>query len=402
MEIEIEQGHIQRLWTKNLIWILSIQVMSALAYHGYASLIPFIQSEFMLTKVEVGYMTSAMFLGSSIISIPSGVVTDRIGVRNTLTLFCLIMVGVLYIFLFTTSYIAIIALLVCFGVGYGGITPATNRCIMDEFPIQNRGTAMGIKQMGVPLGVVIATFILPLMAHHYSWNISLFVIGNILLLVSLAYFLKNQRDIKVDFAVDNPYAKLKEALLNKKVIVLGIVVSFYICVQVSVTTFIVIYLYQSIKFSLFVSTLCLGLVYCGGVLGRGIWGYISDNFFNRQRKKILTFIGIFSGFMLALLGFVNGMMPVVVVCVLSFLLGFTTQGWNGIFMMMLSESAKKSDVGLTSGVGLTITNFGAILGTPLAGLIVDLSGSYQIMWWSLAVILTGVSLLTNFLNIENN
>lgn len=401
MEIEIAKGQVQRLWTKSLVWILSIQVMSALAYHGYASLIPFIQSEYMLTKVQVGYMTSAMFLGSSIISIPSGVVADRIGVRNTLTLFCLILVVVLYMFLFTSNYFAIIALLVCFGIGYGGITPATNRSIMDGFPLQNRGTAMGIKQMGVPLGVVIATFILPFMAHQYSWNISLFVIGNILLLVSLAYFFRNNSDSKVGLAMTNPFAKLKTALSNKKVILLGIVVSFYIGVQVSVTTFIVIYLYQTIKFSLFVSTLCLALVYCGGVLGRGIWGYISDHYFNRQRKKILTFIGLFSGLMLILLGFIKGATPVFEVCVLSFLLGFTTQGWNGIFMTMLSENAEKSDVGITSGVGLTITNFGAIIGTPFAGLIVDLSGSYQMMWWSLSVVIIGVSLIASFLSFES-
>lgn len=401
MELKVDNRSVSRLWTRNLIWIFIIQTMTALVYHGYATLIPFIQSEYMLSKVEVGYMTSGMFLGSSIVAIPSGAVTDRIGVRNTLTLFCLMMVAVLYLFLLTSSYIAIIALLICFGIGYGGITPATNRGIMDEFSSQNRGTAMGIKQMGVPFGVVIAAASLPYLAHLYSWRISLFIIGNLLLCVTLAYFFIDRRvRATEDTVVRNSFKKLKEIIRDKKILLLSIVVSFYIGMQVSVTTFLVIYLYQSIEFSLFFSTLCLSLVYCGGVFGRGIWGYISDNFYNRKRKIILSFIGAFSGIILVLLGLVDRMTPMLVVCVLSFLLGFTTQGWNGIYIIMLAENASKSEVGLTSGVGLTITNFGAILGAPLSGLIVDISGSYQIMWWTIAFVMLVVSIITMFLKIE--
>ncbi|MEN1969860.1 hypothetical protein WMZ97_17510 [Lentibacillus sp. N15] len=105
--------------------------------------------------------------------------------------------------------------------------------------------------------------------------------------------------------------------------------------------------------------------------------------------------------MLFLLGSVNVMIPILFICILSFFLGFTTQGWNGIFIIMLSESGSKSDVGLTSGVGLMITNLGAILGAPLSGIIIDVNGSYQAMWRILAIIMLGISLLTYALKIES-
>lgn len=401
MERKVERAHLNNFWTKKLLWLLTIQIISAFVYHGYVTLIPFIQSEYMLSKVAVGYMTSGMFLGSSLAAIPSGVVTDRIGVRNTLTLFCLIMVIVLYTFLLTSSYVAIIVLLICFGVGYGGITPATNSGIMDEFSNKNRGTAMGIKQMGVPLGVIIATFCLPYLAQLYSWRISLFIIGNILLCITLTYYYAGrQGTTQSRTATGNLYKKLKKLMCNKNILLLSVVVSFYIGVQVSVTTFLVIYLYQSIDFPFFFANLCLALVYCGGVFGREVWGYISDHFFNRKRKLFLSFIGISAGILLIFLGLVNSTTPMFFISILSFLIGLTTQGWNGIYLIMLVENASNSDVGLTSGIGLTITNFGAIIGVPLSGLIVDMSGSYQIMWWSIAFLMLAVSIITMFLKIE--
>lgn len=404
MEKVRSKGNVkQYMWTKNLIWILIIQTMTALSYYGYNSIIPFIQQEFMLSKLEVGYMTSAMFFGSSISSIPSGFLTDRIGFKCTLIMFSFILIIILSSFLFASKYLFLICLLVIFGVGYGGITPATNRGIMDNFSLKNRGTAMGIKQMGVPLGVVIATFALPLLAKLFSWRISLFITGNSLLLVVILYkIITHSKASKSHISNQGFFYILKKTVSDKKVILLSLIVSYYMAVQVSVTTFIIIYLYQAIDFSLFVSTLCLAFVYCGGIFGRVTWGYISDNFFNRKRKTILVFIGVISGLILFLFGLISLIPSFLFAVILSFFLGFTTQGWNGIFFIMLSEIGSKSDVGLTSGVGLTITNSGAILGAPLSGIIVDISGSYQIMWWILATIMLGVALLTYSIRIKNH
>lgn len=388
-------------WTKNLIWILIIQVLTALVYHGYAALIPFIQTEYMLNKSEVGYLTSGMFLGSSLIAIPAGMITDRIGVRKTITLFCLIMVAVLYSFMITKSYMAIILLLICFGFGYGAMAPATNRGIMEGFTEKNRGTAMGFKQMGVPLGAVIASFILPALSYLYSWRIALFITGTLLLCTIIAYYVNNrEQNSPATFLLSAE--SIKNVLMNKRTIQLAIIIAFFMGMQVSVTTFLVIYLYQTLHFSFVFSTFCFSLLFFGGAFGRGFWGYISDSYYNGQRKIILFYIGLLSVIALVLLGLINQSTPLVAMVCLSLFLGFTTQGWNGISIVMIAEKSSKLDIGLTTGFGLTIVNIGAIIGAPIAGFVIDASGSYQNMWWAIAVIILVVSIIAMKSNIESH
>ena len=190
MESQHRQDHHPlKLWNRHLIWLLLIQTITAFAYNGYVPLIPFIQQEFVLTKTQVGYLTSAVFLGSSLIAIPSGVIVDRIGVRKTLLIFCSVVTFVLFFFFIATNYFLVLVLLFLLGMGYGGITPGTNRGIMEYFPITNRGTAMGIKQTGVPLGIALAALVLPTIATSYGWKISLFSVSIILFGLTFVTFI---------------------------------------------------------------------------------------------------------------------------------------------------------------------------------------------------------------------
>jgi len=391
----------ETLWTKNLIWILVIQVLYALVYHGYATLIPFVQDEYILTKAEVGFLTSSMFIGSSLTSIPAGFITDKIGVRNTLTLFSLIKICVLFAFLITSSYLLILILLVFLGVGYGAVAPATNRGIMDEFTIVNRGTAMGIKQMGVPLGVVIATILLPNIAQLSTWRVSLFTVGIVFLIIIIVFFFKYQKGKNLN-GINLSLKQIKAVFFNKQTILISVIISFFMIMQVSVTTFMVIYLYQSASYSLGFSTFCFSLLFCGGVIGRAMWGFVSDRFFYSKRKIVLFIIGILAVLFLFLFGFINVTTPPLLLALLSLFLGITTQGWNGISIIMIAEKAKKSSVGLTTGYGLTIINIGGVIGAPISGFIVDVSGSYQVMWWLIALIMFIVSILMLLVNIEEN
>ena len=54
----------------------------------------------------------------------------------------IVLVGVLALFLM--------------GIGYAMVNPATGRGVLAWYPSSRRGTAMGIKQFGVPLGGIFA------------------------------------------------------------------------------------------------------------------------------------------------------------------------------------------------------------------------------------------------------
>ena len=78
---------------------------------------------------------------------------------------------------------------------------------------------------------------------------------------------------------------------------------------------------------------------------------------------------------------------------MSFLLGLTAIGWNGVYITVISEIAPKGKIGLYSGLGLLIISFGTILGTPFSGYISDYTHNYSTIWQILAAGIFVVSII---------
>jgi MFS transporter, ACS family, hexuronate transporter len=292
-------------------------------------------------------------------------------------------------------------LLFLLGTGYGGITPGTNKSIMENFDLFNRGTAMGLKQMGVPLGSTLGTLILPLLANQFDWRNSLLFIALLLVIVCLFHF-KVLEEKESNYKKKNVLANIKEILKNKKLLQIILVITFFIWVQLSVMTYLVLYLNESKSIQLSVALICLALLQIGGVIGRAAWGIISDQFFNRNRGGIISLIGLISGVLVFLLGILSNHPPVILIFILALLLGVTTQGWNGMFVLMISEVVKKEQIGLASGVGLATVYAGAIFGTPLSGWVIDVTGNFDTMWYLCAISIFFIGVLTAFLKLDAN
>lgn len=399
METEKVMNERTSVWNKYLIWALTIQTITALAYYGYVPLIPLIEKEFTLSNGQIGWMSSAVFLGSSLIAIPSGILTDKIGSRTSLFLFNLLIVFITLAFYISNSFYTILCLLFLLGIGYGGITPGTNKSIMGKFHHNNRATAMGIKQMGVTIGSTIGTFMLPILANQFGWRTSLLSISFFLIPICIYHFKILESDEgsknKVDFLVN-----IKEILQNKKFLKIIGVIIFFIWVQLSVMTYLVLYLHETVHKPISLALFCLATLQIGGVIGRGCWGTISDRFYNRNRGGILAIIGLLSGLLICGLGFMADKLPFIIILLASLLLGITTQGWNGLFVVMISEVVNSNQIGLASGVGLAVVYSGAIFGTPLSGWIIDSSGNYETMWYTCGLVIFSVGIITKFLKID--
>lgn len=397
--IKVETQGPFRIFNKYLLWLVLIQTMTSFAYYGYVPLIPLMEKEFSLTNTQIGWMTSAVFLGSSLIAIPSGLITDKFGARKTLFSFCLLLVFVVFAFSISTSFFIILVLLFLLGTGYGGITPGTNKSIMENFELHNRGTAMGIKQMGVSLGSTLGTVLLPILANQFDWRSSFLSIGVLLVMVCLFHF-KILDEKNTHYQKNNIFENIKDIFKNKRLLQIIAVIIFFIWVQLSVMTYLVLYLHESKQISMSLALACLALLQIGGVLGRAGWGAVSDHLYSRKRGGIIGLIGLIAGILIFLLVFVSLPFNFLYIAVISLFLGITTQGWNGMFVLMISEVVKKEQIGLASGVGLAVVYSGAIFGTPLSGWIIDITGNYETMWLCCAVVIFIIGVLTILLKLD--
>lgn len=96
----------------------------------------------------------------------------------------------------------------------------------------------------------------------------------------------------------------------------------------------------------------------------------------------------------AILAILPGRIPLTAIAALVLLYGFTSLGWHGLFITLISELAGPESQGRSVALAMTFLYTGIIFGPPAFGYLVDHSGSYRLAWLVLAGILTvGAGLL---------
>ena len=122
------------------------------------------------------------------------------------------------------------------------------------------------------------------------------------------------------------------------------------------------------------------------IVGRLAWGIISDRVFGGRRRPMVFLISGVGAGCLTVLGALSGHAPLALFGVLAFLAGLSVIGWQGVWIMALSELAGPLRAGAATGCALTFVAIAIAVAPPLYGLIADLAGGYRLMWLVLAAV----------------
>src|SRR5688500_1544321 len=161
-------------WTMLAVGMLA-QIAGTLLSNAPIFLIPYLHLERGLTLVEAGILASAPLVATTLTLIVWGAVVDRIGERLSLTIgLAIVTVGGLGAAL-STSYIGLGLSWLVAGVGAASTNSASGRLVVGWFSPQRRGTAMGIRQTALPLGIGLAAFIVPVTAEAQGLQTALLV-----------------------------------------------------------------------------------------------------------------------------------------------------------------------------------------------------------------------------------
>ncbi|MDQ0218740.1 MFS transporter [Peribacillus cavernae] len=387
-----------------LYWLMFAQLMVAFVGRSIGPLGALIGSDLSLSKAQIGLLPAAMFLGQATASIPVGFVADRIGSRILLLYlsFCL---GISFMLLtFLSLFGAMLFLIFIGGLGYGGMHPVSNRGIIYWFSQKQRGTAMGLKQMGVTGGSALAALLLLPLSVSIGWRTALFIACLVLLasgVFSYMYYRDSPEGIVNSTARKKSfpfYRSLVNMLQNKPLFLVSISAMGLSGSQVCLNTYIVLFAHEKLGFSLFLSGLLFAISEVSGSIGRIAWGAISDRFFNGQRIGILmiiTLISVTSSVIIAELP--SGTLYWVMVPLIA-VFGFALSGFNGIWMNLASELVPRELSGISSGFSITLGSLGNVFIPPLFGLMVDVNGSFTFGWLMLAGVLAIVLVILSLLS----
>jgi ACS family hexuronate transporter-like MFS transporter len=373
-------------WT--ILALISVShIIGAAAQYGINTLAPFYQHELELSRAQVGLFFSAFYLAMTGASFGTGWLADRFGVRQT-TFYGHLSVGICTVAAaFSPSFEFGCVSFFLAGLGYSFLNPASTIGVMAWFSADERATAMGTKQTGVPGGGVLAAVLAPSLVLIIGWRGALAALGIINFLFAFI-FSSRWRDPPNDIVEHAERAEEKTANQDSlnlwALLPVSCATAIYLIGQMVLITYVPLYLKDAMGFSPYWASQALALTQAGAMVGRIGWGVASDRMFGGKRKVVLIIIGLLSAVSIAALSFMSDASSYYLLLPILFVAGVTIVGYQGVSYALIGEIAGKSRTGAGLGMMITINAGAATLGTPMFGYIVDTTGSYVIGWQVLA------------------
>src|SRR5215470_8690033 len=161
-----------------ILTLISVShIVGATAQYGINTLAPFYQEELGLSRAQVGLFFSAFYLAMTGASFGAGWMTDRLGIRKT-TLQGYVVLGFCTVAAaMAPSFAWACASFFLAGLGYSFLNPASSKGVMAWFDRDERATAMGIKQTGVPAGGVVTAVLAPELVLLVGWRAAFGALG---------------------------------------------------------------------------------------------------------------------------------------------------------------------------------------------------------------------------------
>jgi MFS family permease len=375
----------------NILALITVShVIGATAQYGINTLAPFYQDELSLSRAQVGLFFSAFYLAMTGASFGAGWLADRLGVRIA-TLQGHLFVGICTIaaalapsfsWAFTSFFFA--------GLGYSFLNPASTIGVMGWFQRDERATAMGAKQTGVPTGGVVAAILAPSLVLLMGWRGALAGLGVINFVFGFV-FARLWRDPEDKQSAVPPEEMPPPAtpvpLKIWSLLPVSCGTAVYLVGQMTLITYVPLFLKESMGFSPYWASQALALTQGGAMIGRVGWGVASDRLFGGRRKIVLILIGAMSAVLVTSLSFMSSQSPYYLLLPVLFLAGVSLVGYQGVSYALIGEMAGRARTGAALGMMITINSACATLGTPIFGYLVDRTGSYAFAWQMLAGLL---------------
>ncbi len=365
--------------------ILSAGVFAQAAFAatglGLPAIAPAIRDHYELTLPQTGVVLAAGNIGAIVTLLLWGVVADLVGERVVLAVGEVATAGALVWTAYASSFAELVAALAVGGALGTGVNAASGRAVMAWFDADERGLALGIRQMAVPLGGGIAAVALPLLNEHISLRAAFFGLaaGCVAAAVVAAVL------IRVEPAED--HSILARPLRDPRIWRICSGSLFYVTTQLSLLGFFVLFLHDHRGVSTGIAAGGLAITQVLGGIARIAVGRWSDRIGMRivPLRRIALGIAVTAGLTTVLVD----TSPWIVVPILVVATTFGLS-WNGLSFTAAAEAAGRARSGAAIGLQQTFLSAGAIV-APIGFAAVVHHGS-----WRLAFGLAALSPLVGY------
>lgn len=367
---------------------LTVQSLVAMALLTLPVVAPSVAESLNISAAYVGLYIALAYAGAMMASLLAGGAVRRFGaIRCSQMGLLLCGAGVALCTIESPIAMAIGAVLI--GMGYGPITPSSSHLLVKSTPAHRMSLVFSIKQTGVPLGGVLAGVIVPPLAEATSWQWAFLCVAMASVLCAVAIqplcaSLDADKDSKQRISFGNGLAgPLRLVFSHRSLTVLAAVSFLFSISQLSLTTYMVTFLHEDLDIGLIAAGFTLAIAQAAGVVGRLLWGYVSDRYLGPSNMlAVLAVLIALCGVATALLQYTDS--TVLLIVVLS-VFGSSAVGWNGVYLAEVARQAPEGQASLATGGTLSMTFLGVVIGPPLFGLVAGTFGSYSLAYATLVL-----------------
>lgn len=381
-------------WRGRLILLALVHVVGTAGYMSVMAMAPVIRTDMGITAASFGFFMSALFGAQAVAALPSGMITDRLGVGTTLSLSMAMMAAGTALFATADSFASALSAAFLMGLGYTFVNPATAKGVLEWFPRRRRATAMGLKQLGVPLGGVVGAGAGAL-AAVVDWRLLLWVAAGMAVATAFAWLRFAHRPQRGGGGLRQMLRDLKSVLGNRGLSAICFSCTAFNMGQSSLFAYLALFLRDAAMVSQPVAGLGVAFAQGASAVGRVGYSYLSDTLFGGRRKWVVIWLIVGAFGSCAVAYFVGPGWPRWALMGLAVLMGGTIASYAALILAMAAEAVEPRLTGSAIGYNAVAWSLGGMVGPPLFGFVLDRSGNdYGLAWIVLgSLMLLGALLL---------
>jgi MFS family permease len=341
--------------------------------------------------VFVGFFTTAVYLVAMGAGLFTGQILSRLGtVRTMQVLLCAVIAGVM---LFDLGWAATAVLgAMTIGLGSGPMNPSGSYILARTTPPRWRPFVFSIKQCATPSGGMLAGMIVPAVLVQHGWQAAVGTVGLGAVLVILAIQparrrLDADRPARRGVSLVSVVEPIKLMLRQPQLRAIAVMGYIYAGCQIAVASYMVVYMTGRLGLPIAAAGALFAIFSFCGIPVRIFWGALAERVLSSRAILILTGFMMAAGFVLT--AHFTREWPIWALGLVVALLGFSANGWVGLFFAEIVRLAPEDMAGDASGGGQFFA-YGGIMSMPLVfGAIVAATDSYAVGYY----VLTGLSLV---------
>lgn len=372
-------------WRYPTFAMLGLQTLASMSVMTTAVLAPVAAIDYGVPATSIGLFTSAAYICAMLSGAATGKWMRQIGATGVAIATALASGIGLALFAIATP-LGALAAAILIGGAYGTVNPVSAYALNLVAPSRLRAFIFSIKQTGVVIAGAFTGALVPLSVSFLGWKmatvlLALLAVVVVLTLLPLRGRFHDDGDDSDQSVIGAVIHSLTTIWHDRQIGLMALAGMAYSGVQVSISAFLVLYLTDARNMSLVEAGAVFAACQTAAVFGRLGWGVVADRLM--KPVNVLVWIAVISAVALLALTFFTNSVPALVLT--AAILGFTSFGWNGVFISEITSRVRREQVGDIIG-GVQFVFFGGVVLFPPVFAVIVQSAGYTAAYVTLAVV----------------